>query len=64
MMGLRVADGIDTMRFEQLAGYPLPDHKITDLVDMGLIEHIDTRIRLTNQGFSLLNGVLRLLLAD
>lgn len=64
MMGLRVADGIDINRFEQLAGYPLPEQKITELVDMGLICQSGTRIHLTNQGFSLLNGVLRSLLAD
>lgn len=64
MMGLRVSDGIDTRRFEKLAGQPIAQSKIADLQEMGLLEVSGNRIRVSNQGFTLLNGVLRSLLDD
>lgn len=64
MMGLRVADGIDLYRFERLAGYPIPQTHIAELVDMGLLHATGTNISVTNEGFTLLNGVLRKLLSD
>lgn len=64
MMGLRVEGGIDLARFERLAGYPLPAAKISELQDMGLLTATETHISVSNQGFTLLNGVLRTLLAD
>lgn len=62
MMGLRLAEGIDPMRYERLANRPLPTDRIADLQDMGLLQASDSRIFLTDQGFSLLNAVLRTLL--
>lgn len=64
MMGLRLAEGIDTERFHQLAGHPLPHDKIYDLVKMGMITHTGTTICATDQGRAVLNAVLRELLAD
>lgn len=64
MMGLRVADGVDIDRYENLGGTPLPPHRIDELVEMGLLIQEDRIIRVTDQGFTLLNGVLRTLLAD
>ena len=64
MMGLRLADGIDPVRYEKLAGKPLPATRIVDLTEMGLLQNTEQRISVTDQGFTLLNGVLRTLLED
>lgn len=64
MMGLRVADGVDLRRFERLAGHPIPQARILELVDLGFLNASDTHISVSNQGFTLLNGVLRTLLSD
>ena len=64
MMGLRVAGGVDLRRFQNLAGYPIPEARIDELVDLGLLKASRTSISLSYQGFSLLNGVLRTLLSD
>ena len=64
MIGLRVAGGVDLRRFQNLAGYPIPEARIDELVDLGLLKASKTSISLSNQGFSLLNGVLRTLLSD
>lgn len=64
MMGLRLADGIDTSRYERLAGKALPVSRIADLQAMGLLQAVGGKITVTDQGFSLLNAVLRTLLED
>ncbi|WP_299650778.1 radical SAM family heme chaperone HemW [uncultured Tateyamaria sp.] len=64
MMGLRLSEGVDINRYENLAGTPLSASRIGELVDMGLLAHEKTKLTVTNQGFSLLNGVLRELLND
>jgi len=64
MMGLRLAEGADTSRYERLAGRPLSALHIADLQNMGLLEATKSRIIVSNQGFTLLNGVLRTLLED
>ena len=64
MMGLRVACGVDLRRFQNLAGYPIPEARIDELVNLGLLKASRTSISLSYQGFSLLNGVLRTLLSD
>ncbi len=64
MMGLRLSEGVDLGRYESLAGTPLSASRINELVDMGLLAHEKTKLTVTNQGFSLLNGVLRELLND
>ncbi|WP_299547945.1 radical SAM family heme chaperone HemW [uncultured Tateyamaria sp.] len=62
MMGLRLAEGIDLNRYAQLANRPLDESRLTELTEMGLIGQQGSVINVTNQGFSLLNGVLRSLL--
>ena len=64
MMGLRITGGVDLRRFERLAGYPISAAKIAELNDINLIRLEDKHISVTNQGFKLLNGVLRTLLSD
>ncbi|WP_299203653.1 radical SAM family heme chaperone HemW [uncultured Tateyamaria sp.] len=64
LMGLRLAEGVDLDRYTQLANQPLDSTRISELADMGLVTQRDRRLSVTNQGFSLLNGVLRALLND
>ncbi|MEO9574318.1 MAG: radical SAM family heme chaperone HemW [Tateyamaria sp.] len=64
MMGLRLADGVDPDRYERLAGQALSGSRIADLQNMGLLTATKETISVTNQGFTLLNGVLRTLLED
>lgn len=63
MMSLRLAEGTDTARFEQLAGAPVDGDKVTDLIDLGLVDLTSGRLRATLNGRPVLNGVLRALLA-
>ena len=62
MMGLRLTEGVDLDRYAQLAGTSLPKDNIDHLVGLGLLTAQENRISVTNQGFSLLNSVLRTLL--
>ncbi len=64
MMGLRLTDGVDPARYERLAGQALSESRIADLQNMGLLTATKDKISVTNQGFTLLNGVLRTLLED
>ncbi|WP_108836854.1 radical SAM family heme chaperone HemW [Tateyamaria sp. Alg231-49] len=64
MMGLRLTDGVDPARYERLAGQALSGSRIADLQNMGLLTATKDKISVTNQGFTLLNGVLRTLLED
>lgn len=64
MMGLRIADGVDLDRFERLSGRPLPCAQVDELSLMGLIKVENRRVIVLNQGFTILNAILRSLLAD
>lgn len=64
LMGLRLAEGIDLHRYAELGGAPLPPDKVESLQELGLVAQGESTIIVTNQGFKLLNGVLRSLLAD
>jgi len=64
MMGLRLNEGIDTERFAQLAGHPLPQKKLDDLLQMNMVTQSGNILRATDQGRAVLNAVLRELLAD
>ncbi len=63
MMGLRLRDGIDRNRYRALAGRDLPQHAVSELEDQGLLDVSEDRITITNQGFILINEILRQLLA-
>ena len=58
MMGLRIADGIDPVRYERLAGQPLSSEATMKLVDLGMITATPERICVTDQGRMLLNAVI------
>ncbi len=62
MMALRLSEGVDTARFERLAGRPLDAETLADLSDLGMIREGDGRIAATPLGRAVLNAVIRELL--
>jgi putative oxygen-independent coproporphyrinogen III oxidase len=59
LMGLRLAEGIDLARFAALAGGPLAEKQITELTTHGLVETTpDGRLRVTAEGFPLLDAIV------
>ncbi|MBY6135595.1 radical SAM family heme chaperone HemW [Nocardioides marinus] len=64
MMGMRLAEGLDMARYAQLSGQELPQDRLQDLVELGMVTISDNRLCATLQGRALLNAVLRELLVD
>ncbi|MCR8825475.1 radical SAM family heme chaperone HemW [Pseudosulfitobacter koreensis] len=64
LMGLRLTEGVDLTRFEALSGRSVAPDALKNLSDLGLLSQRGKRISVTEQGVSVLNGVLRELLAD
>ncbi|MBY5933395.1 radical SAM family heme chaperone HemW [Tateyamaria omphalii] len=64
MMGLRMAEGIDMDRYLRLSGREFRSDRLRELEEMKLITTAKRKIYVTDQGFSLLNGILRTLLDD
>ncbi len=62
MMGLRLAEGVDLARYERLAGAPVDQAAISELVTDGFLATDGVRIRATTQGRPVLNALLRRLL--
>jgi len=59
LMGLRLAEGIDIARYEELAGRPLDPSRIAALHEHGLIETTQHgRLRVTLPGFPVLDAVV------
>lgn len=59
LMGLRLTEGIDPARFAALAGKPLDPSRIAMLREEGAITvDADGRLRVTQQGFPLLDAVV------
>jgi putative oxygen-independent coproporphyrinogen III oxidase len=59
LMGLRLAEGIDTARYAALAGRPLDPARIAALHEHGLVETTpDGRLRVTLPGFPVLDAVV------
>ena len=64
MMGLRVSEGIDIDRARALDATTLPQAKLAEMSDLGLV-HLDGRhIRATRQGRMVLNSLIAELLPD
>ena len=64
LMGLRLSEGIETARFERLAGQTLSQRGITDLQDLGFIEVTNGYVRLVDKHVGVLNAVIDRLLPD
>ena len=58
IMGLRVSEGIDLARYENLKGQPMDPNKIAGLKSLGLVKREGSRLIATMQGRRLLNAVI------
>ncbi len=59
VMGLRLASGIDPQRYAALCGRPIDADRIAELAGDGLLaEDPDGRLRVTSDGFPVLNAVV------
>ena len=58
MMGLRLSEGIDPIRYEDLGGRPLNSATIEKLGELGIIDTSNRNIIVYNQGVMLLNSVI------
>lgn len=59
LMGLRLTEDIEPRRFEAIAGRPLSGSRISSLVADGMVEMTPQgRIRVTNEGFPVLDSVV------
>jgi len=59
LMGLRLAEGIDPVRYKALSGRALDPRRIEILQDEGaIIVEPDGRVRVTMQGFPVLDAVV------
>ena len=63
MMSLRLSEGTDVIRFQDLMGRAIDSGVLGDLRDEGLLQISDDRIVATDRGILLLNSVLRELLS-
>ena len=59
LMSLRLSEGLDMARYQNIAGAALNAHKISQLSDIGMVEMTDSRLRATPSGRMVLNAVLR-----
>ena len=64
IFALRLREGASLDRFADLARTPLADGALKEVIELGLLEREGDRIRTTDRGVMMLNGVLRRLLAD
>ncbi len=62
MMSLRLASGMDPVRYETIAKREINIYKINTLVDSGFLEIKDRHLRATSRGRPVLNAVIRELL--
>lgn len=63
MMCLRLAEGVDEVRYAALAGAPFPPEAVADLQEQGLITRTNSHLKATAKGRPILNALLRELLA-
>ncbi|WP_281967118.1 radical SAM family heme chaperone HemW [Roseovarius nanhaiticus] len=64
MMGLRVNQGVDLRRYQEISGGPLDPQKIADLVDIEMVRVQNDRLMATEKGRPVLNAVIAELLPD
>lgn len=59
LMCLRLSEGLDMHRFEQISGYGLDKRSLDELLSLQMIEIQGDRLRATRQGRLVLNAVIR-----
>lgn len=62
LMSLRLGEGSDMARFKAMSGHGLPQAKLDELVEGGMLRVEDGRVQTTRTGRLLLNAILRELL--
>ncbi len=63
MMGLRISEGLDIDRYENLSGAQLPPEKVAELIEFGMVTLSNGKLQPTKDGRAVLNAVIRELLA-
>ncbi|KEJ90653.1 radical SAM family heme chaperone HemW [Sulfitobacter donghicola] len=58
LMGMRLRDGIDLNRYENLSGKPVNAQTITHLEKIGMVHASKDRLIVSDQGFKVLNSVI------
>lgn len=58
LMGLRLKEGIEPRRFEAFTGRRLDERRVRNLEDEGLVSRDGGRLRVTREGFPVLNAVI------
>ena len=64
MFALRLKEGASLGRYAALAGSPLAEAPLREMLDLGFLRRDGDLIRTTETGVMMLNGILRALLAD
>ena len=62
MMCIRISEGLDIVRYNELSGHGLPQEKLGMLIDIGMITLSNNRLCATRDGRAVLNAVIRELL--
>lgn len=62
MMGMRITEGLDVDRFNSLSDLTLPENRLSDLEEIGMIRRSNGRLIATKDGRAVLNAVIRELL--
>jgi oxygen-independent coproporphyrinogen-3 oxidase len=58
LMGLRLKEGVDPVRYTALTGRRLDEGRIRSLEDEGFLDRRNTRLAVTREGFPVLNAVV------
>lgn len=61
LMSLRLSEGLDLARYQNVTGIALNAQKISELSDIDMVETADGRLRATQRGRMVLNAILRAL---
>lgn len=59
LMSMRLSEGMDLARYEALRGRPIAARRIEGLAELGLVQTESGRLKATQDGRAVLNGVLR-----
>ena len=59
LMGLRLTEGIDLSRYNQIAGEPINSNRINNLLEMKMLARTETGVATTAKGRLVLNAVIR-----
>lgn len=62
MMCLRLKEGLNIDRFNSLSEHPLPQDKLADLIEFGMVKKSQNHLSATKEGRAVLNAVIRELL--